>query len=167
LQVHATRSGEAAQCRSSSHVALMFFVRQTSSKSAEINHEGHEGHKEFATARVTRRTSKIEAIGIGLISARLFTCIVSCLRQLTEHRGARLVKALKPVQLHLPPRIGAWCWQRKANQRRLRRRWRSSAERTGGHFTASPDAKAINRRMRRISLKLFLRGCSNGGTSKL
>jgi hypothetical protein len=28
----------------------MFFVRQTWSKSPEINHEGHQGHKEFAIA---------------------------------------------------------------------------------------------------------------------
>ena len=51
---------------------------------------------------------------------------------------------------------------RKANQQRLRRRWKSFAEPIGGRFMASSDAKAINRRMRRISLKLFLRGCSNG-----
>src|SRR6266513_1766764 len=60
-QVHATRSDGVARYPSSSHAVLMFFVRQTSSKSAEINHEGDEGHKEFATDRVTCRTSKIQA----------------------------------------------------------------------------------------------------------
>ncbi len=59
------------------------------------------------------------------------------------------------MQLHLPPRIGAWCWQRKANQRRPGRRWKSSAEPTGGHCTASLDVKATNQRRHRISLKLF------------
>jgi hypothetical protein len=45
----------------------------------------------------------------GLISARLFTYIVSCLRLLMEHRGGRLAKALNTVLLHLLLRIGAWC----------------------------------------------------------
>ena len=31
-----------------------------------------------------------------------------------------MVKALKTAPLRLPPRIGAWCWQRKANQPRLK-----------------------------------------------
>jgi hypothetical protein len=53
------RNDQAARCRSSSHAVLMFFVRQTWSKSAEINHEGREGHKEFAINRVTRLTTKI------------------------------------------------------------------------------------------------------------
>src|SRR6266567_6472293 len=80
---------------------------------------------------------------------------------------AQSVKARKTALLHLPPRIGAWCWQRKANRRRLRRRWKSSAEPTGGRFTGSLDAKAISRRKRKISLKLFLRDCSNERISKL
>jgi hypothetical protein len=54
----------------------MFFVRQTWSKSAEINHEGHEGHKEFAVAGAFVPPPKYA----GLISVRLFTYIVSCLR---------------------------------------------------------------------------------------
>src|SRR5436309_9186078 len=86
---------------------------------------------------------------------------------MTGRREVRLVKVLKTAPLRLPPRIGAWCWQRKANQRRRRRRWKSFVEPTGGHCTASSDVKAISQRKRRILLKLFLRGCSNGGTSKL
>jgi len=71
------------------------------------------------------------------------------------------------VLLYLPPRIGAWCWQRKVQHRQRKRRWRSFAELTGGHCTASSDVKAINQRRHRISLKLFSRGCSSGRTSKL
>ena len=145
----------------------MFFVRQTWSKSAEINHEGREAHKEFATDRVTCRTSKIEATDIGLISVRLFTYIASCLRLMMDRRRMRLVKVLKTAPLHFPPRTGVWFWKRKVQHRQRRRRWKSSAEPTGGHCTASSDAKAISQRKHRISLKLFSRGCSNGGTSKL
>ena len=145
----------------------MFFVRQTWSKSAEINHEGREEHKEFPTDRVTCRTSKIEATDIGLISVRLFTYIASCLRLMMDRRRMRLVKVLKTAPLHFPPRTGVWFWKRKVQHRQRRRRWKSSAEPTGGHCTASSDAKAISQRKHRISLKLFSRGCSNGGTSKL
>ena len=79
-QVRATPNDGAAPGPSSARAALKFFVRQTLSKSAEINHEEHEGHKEFAPDRVTCRTGKIQATDTGLISARLFTYIVSCLR---------------------------------------------------------------------------------------
>src|SRR5215208_1482356 len=97
--------------------------------------------------------AKIQATDTGLIFARLFTYIVLCLRELTEHREARPVKAVKTVQLHLPPRIGAWSWQRKGNRWRLRRRWKNFAALTGGHCTGSSDAKATSRRKHRISLK--------------
>jgi hypothetical protein len=43
----------------------MFFVRQTWSKSVESNHEGHEGHKEFAVAALrgeARRRVKMERV---------------------------------------------------------------------------------------------------------
>jgi hypothetical protein len=103
------RSDGDVPSRSFARVALMFWDLQTWSKSAEINHEGREGHKEFATHGVTRPTSKIQVTDTGLISARLFTYILSCLRLLTEHRGGRLIKALKTVLLRLLPRIGAWC----------------------------------------------------------
>src|SRR5206468_2758894 len=119
--------------------------------------------KEFAVSACCRRALQYA----GLIIASLFACIGACLQLMTDRRGLRLVKALKTAPLHLPPRIGAWCWQRKANRRRLRRRWKSSAEPTGGHFTGSLDAKVISRRKRKISLKLFLRGCSSGRISKL
>ena len=99
----------------------------------------------------------------GLIFARLFAWMAVCLQLNTGRRRVRLVKALKPTLLHLPPRIGAWCWQRKGNQPRLRRRSKSFAALTGGHCTDSSDAKAISQRKHRISLKLFLRGCSNEG----
>ena len=159
---HVRANDADAPSRSSSRAPLKFCVRQTSSKLAEIKHEGHEGHKEFATDRVTCRASKIQATDIGLISGRFFTYIASCLRSITDRRGVRSVKALKTVPLHLPPRIGVWSWQRKANQQRPRRRWKSFAEPTGGHYMASSDVKATNPRKLRISLKLFLRDCSNG-----
>jgi DNA-directed RNA polymerase specialized sigma24 family protein len=54
-------------------------------------------------------------------------------------------------------------WQREGNRLRLMPRSKNFAAPTGGHFTGSSGAKAIDRRMRRISLKLFLRGCSSGG----
>jgi hypothetical protein len=66
--------------RSFARVALMFWDLQTWSKSAEINHEGREEHKEFATNRGTCLTREIQAKDIALISVRLFTYIVSCLR---------------------------------------------------------------------------------------
>jgi hypothetical protein len=61
----------------------MFFVRQTWSKSAEINHEGHEGHKEFALAASFGRhlgSFVSPPKYAGLISLRLFTYIGLCLR---------------------------------------------------------------------------------------
>src|SRR5207244_3181773 len=85
---------------------------------------------------------------------------------MTDRREVRLVKVLKTAPLHLPPRIGAWCWQREANRQQPKKHWRSFAEPTGGHCMGSLDAKAISRRKRKISLKLFLRDCSSGGTSK-
>src|SRR5439155_24865347 len=145
----------------------MFFVRQTWSKSAEINHEGREAHKEFATDRVTCRTSKIEATDISLISVRLFTYIAACLRLMMDRRRMRLVKVLNTAPLHFPPRTGVWYWKRKVQPRQRKRRWKSSAEPTGGHFMGSFDAKATSPRKHRISLKLFSRGCSSGRTSKL
>src|SRR5439155_3598684 len=124
---HVRANDEGVRYPSSSHVVLMFFVRQTSSKSAEINHEGDEGHKEFATDRVTCRTSKIQATDIGLISVRLFTYIASCLRLMMDRRRMRLVKVLKTAPLHFPPRTGVWFWKRKVQHRQRRRRWKSSA----------------------------------------
>jgi hypothetical protein len=47
------------------------------------------------------------------------------------------------------------------------KRWKNSAERIGGHFTDLSDATDVTLKKRRISPRLFLRGCSNGGTSKL
>src|SRR5439155_15026311 len=97
----------------------------------------------------------------------LFTCIAACLLMMVKIHETQSVKALKTAPLHFQPRIGAWCWQRKVQHQQRKRRWKSSAEPTGGHCTASSDAKAISQRKHRISLKLFSRGCSNGGTSKL
>jgi hypothetical protein len=79
-RVRETWSDEDVPAPSSLRALLKFFVRQTWSESAEINHEGREGHKEFATDRVTCHTCKIQATDIGLIPGRLFTYIASCLR---------------------------------------------------------------------------------------
>ena len=43
---------------------------------------------------------------------------------------AQSVKARKTALLHLPPRIGAWCWQRKGNRRRLTQRAAARTERS-------------------------------------
>jgi hypothetical protein len=45
----------------------------------EINHQGREEHKDFATGIATYRTSKIQAGDTDLILARLFTLIAACL----------------------------------------------------------------------------------------
>src|SRR5205814_10028546 len=90
-----------------------------------------------------------------------------CLRLKTGRHGVRLVKSRKPALSHLQPRTGAWCWQRKANQQRLRQRLKNFAEPIGGHCTASRDAKARSQTKHRISLKRFSCGCWIGGTSKL
>src|SRR5947199_10657382 len=82
----------------------------------------------------------------GLIITRLFAYIGACLRLMTDRRGVRLVKVLKTALSRLPLRIGAWCWQRKANRRRLGRRWKSFAESTGGHCTGSAGAKVTSQR---------------------
>ena len=74
------RVTQALEVRLSVRAFQVFCVCQTWSESAEINHEGREGHKEFATDRITCRTNKIQATDTGLISARLFTYIASCLR---------------------------------------------------------------------------------------
>jgi hypothetical protein len=75
----------------------------------------------------------------------------------------RSVKSLKPAPLHLPPRIGAWCWQRKANQPRLRRRWKSFAEPTGGRdgFVRREGYKPEDAQ---DLTQAFLRGRSSAGT---
>ena len=39
-----------------------------------------------------------------------------------------------PAEPPLQRRTGAWCWRRKANRRRHRRRWKSFAARTGDRF---------------------------------
>ena len=50
-------SDEAARCRSSSRVVLVFCVPHPLVKAGEINHEAHEGHEEFARERRTNGLS--------------------------------------------------------------------------------------------------------------
>src|SRR5207237_10261307 len=101
---------------------------------------------------VTCQTKKIEATDIGLITVRLFTYIASCLLLMMDRRRMRLVKVLKTAPLHFPPRTGVWFWKRKVQHRQRRRRWKSSAEPTGGHCPASSHATAISQRKHRSSL---------------
>src|SRR6266550_4159996 len=84
-----------------------------------------------------------------------------CLPLITGLRGVRLVKALKTVQLHLPPRIGAWCWQRRANRRRRTKHLKNFAARTGGPFTVLLGDKAPGQKRRKTSRKVSSRCCSN------
>jgi hypothetical protein len=80
----------------------------------KINHEAHEGHEEFALIT----PGKFAALFLGAV----FACIVTWLRLMRDRRGVRLVKVLKTALSRLPLRIGAWCWQRMANLRKLGRR---------------------------------------------
>src|SRR5438034_9246634 len=113
-RVHDTPNDEDTRCRSSLRIPLKFCVRQTWSKSAEINHEEHEGHKEFATDRVTCRTSTIQATDIGLISVRLLTYIAAAVRLRMSRRRMRRVNVLKTAPVHVLRRSGGWTWSRSA-----------------------------------------------------
>jgi DNA-directed RNA polymerase specialized sigma24 family protein len=54
----------------------------------------------------------------------------------------------------LPP-TGAWCWRRKANPRRHKRRWRDFAAFIGDPFTALCGERVLGRKKRRILRKGF------------
>src|SRR5213079_3691477 len=104
----ATPSGGAVRYPSSAPALLKFCDLQTWLKAGEINHEEHEGHEEFAVVMPVKFAA--------LFSWDIFVWIAACLQLITGRRGVRLVKVLKTALSRLPPRIGAWCWQRKANR---------------------------------------------------
>src|SRR5206468_4269508 len=67
-QVHATPNDADARYLSSARVGPEFCVPQTLSKSAEINHEEHEGYKEFTDVASQRLSHNCNLAVVALLS---------------------------------------------------------------------------------------------------
>ena len=81
MQAHARLNDADVPSPSSARAAPKFSVLQTWLKAGEINHEGHEGHEEFAVVTPVKFTA--------LFSWDVFAWIAACRQLKTGRRGAR------------------------------------------------------------------------------